>query len=462
MTATEPDITRAVTDSPAVVLFVDEDEGILAGFRAALRRNPLFKTRAAQTLDEALAIVEREPIDILVTEIRLPGHDGIELLEKVRAASPTTVRYVLTGEIGEDAVLRAATVAHRWLSKPCSREQLVDALDDALHHQKIIADPALRAAITETAALPSPPRLYAELLELVARPDSTVDEIADLVAQDAAVSAKLLQWANSAFAGSAPVVELKAAVVRIGLTALSQMVLLAEVAVAFDSKESVPGMDMGLFRHHSGLISSYAGKMVPGDGSRVAALGGLFINIGLLLEASHLPERLAEAYAEAEEAGISLIEAENELYGVSHPEVGAHLLSLWGLPSDLVLLVAGSHKPPTTEEPVSALDAVRIARLVAQRVNAERLGQPHIDRFGPEVDDLVERWSACLHYDAGTDGQTNNTGRDTGSDAGRGPSGDMGRADERNEQPDVERRATDNRADATAAQTQSNGADHHG
>lgn len=399
MTVVETTTTNADPLTPVVVLFVDEEEGILAGLRASLRRNPLFDTRVAQGLEEALQIVAAEPVDVLVTEIRLGGHDGIELLETVRDRSPSTVRYVLTGEIGEEAVVRAATVAHRWLSKPCTREQLLAALDDAVNHQKIIADPALREAITDTTALPTPPRLYTDLLELVARSDSTIDEIAELVAQDAAVSAKLLQWANSAFGGSSPVVDLRAAVVRIGLSALSQLVLLAEVAVAFDDTETIPGFDTSVFRHHMGLISSYAGQMVEGKESKVAALGGLFINIGLLLEASHLPERLSEAYAMAERDGISLVEAETALYGVSHPEVGAHLLSLWGLPSDLVLLVAGSHKPPTMGEPVSALDAVRIARLMAQKINQGRLGAPHCDCFGSEVDAIVDRWSAALDED---------------------------------------------------------------
>jgi HD-like signal output (HDOD) protein len=399
MTAVVSDIAETEALGPATVLFVDEEEGVLAGLRATLRRNPLFRTKGARSLEEALAIVEGESIDILVTEIRLPGHDGIELLEAVRAKSPTTVRYVLTGEIGEDAVIRAATVAHRWLSKPCSRDQLLDALDDAVRHQKIIADRSLRHAITDTTALPTPPRLYSELLELVARPDSSIDEIAELVTQDASVSAKLLQWANSAFAASSPVVDLKAAVMRIGLSALSQLVLLAEVAVAFDSDDSIPGFDPSLFRSHTGRISNYAAAMVDEKASRLAGTGGLFANIGLLLEASHLPERLAEAYAAAERDGTSLLEAESRLFGVTHPEIGAHLLSLWGLPSDLVLLVAGSHKAPTAGEPVSAVDAVRIARLLAQRADSERLGQPHIDRCGPEVETVVTRWAERLDVD---------------------------------------------------------------
>ncbi|MGH1493073.1 MAG: HDOD domain-containing protein [Acidimicrobiales bacterium] len=399
MTAVDTSTTDTGLRSPAIVLFVDEEADILAGFRATLRRHPNYETRIAQNHEDALAIVRQEAVDVVVTEIRLPGHDGIELLKTIMEISPSTVRYVLTGEVEEAAVLRAATVAHRWLSKPCSREQLIQVLDDALHHQKIITDPALRRALTETTALPTPPQLYAELLALVAKPSTTMDEIASLVARDAAVSAKLLQWANSAFSASSPTVNLKEAVVRIGLSAVTQLVLLVEVAAAFDGAESIPGMDTTLLEEHMSLISSTAGKMVDAEMGPITALGGLFANIGLLLEASHLPERLAESYAVAEDEGMSLVEAEKELFGVSHPEIGAHMLSLWGLPSELVLLAAGSHQPPSKQEPVSAVDAVRLARLLTQRVHRDRLGVPHIDRCSPEVEDFLNGWSECLAHE---------------------------------------------------------------
>src|SRR5258708_384743 len=78
----------------------------------------------ADSGSEALAIMSREPFDVIVTDVRMPGMDGPELLSRVRELYPGMVRIVLSGHSDRDLTLKSAVSAHQYLSKPCDAESL--------------------------------------------------------------------------------------------------------------------------------------------------------------------------------------------------------------------------------------------------------------------------------------------------------------------------------------------------
>ncbi len=397
-----PPSTRA-DDGRPVVVFVDDERQVLEGLRASLRKlRRQYHFHFALGADEALELLAREPVDVVVTDVRMPGTNGVELLRIVRDTHPEIIRYVLSGEAEPHLVVQAIPVTHRWLTKPCLRQEMAAALAEAVRHRSVLADPALRSAVAGAPSLPTPPTIYNELVALLAVPDAPVGEIVAVIEQDPAISAKVLQWANSAFSGGAKVRDLKTAVVRIGLSPLSQLVMLAEVVRSVDSADRIPGFDPDLLQMHIGLVANLAASFAEPEASTTARLGGLFSVIGLLLEASLLPERLAGDYAEAEASDRLLAEVERGRHGVGHPELGGYLLSLWGLPSELVLLAVESHTVPTVDPDdaggkLPADDAVRVARLVAQRFrHCRRVGAPHLDRLDPELEARLDRWQARL------------------------------------------------------------------
>ncbi|MGB5756400.1 MAG: HDOD domain-containing protein [Acidimicrobiales bacterium] len=393
--------TRASTahELPAV-LFVDDEEGVLAGLRSSLRRlRRTYRFHFADGAELALAILEREPIDLIVTDMRMPGVNGVELLKKVKAHHPQVIRYVLSGEAEQELVIQALPVAHRWLTKPCDRETMTEALAEAVRFRTLFSDPTIKAAVSGADALPTPPALHVEITELLADSEVSIADVADLIRGDPAISAKLLQWANSAFSGGQGCHDLHTAIVRIGLSAVSQMALLAGVFEALDPPDSIPGFDAELLRHHVGLISELSAELVDPEAVTTARLGGLFSEVGLLFEATYLPQRLAEAHDLAVATDVTLLEAEARLFGVTYPELGGHLLSVWGLPTDVVVATAGSHDRPLPcgTAPLRPAEAVRAARLVAQRFpHAKRIGPAHLDRLDDEIDVAVGRWQSAI------------------------------------------------------------------
>ena len=78
---------------------------------------------------EALQLMATEPFDVIVTDMRMPGMDGAQLLEEVSRIHPKTVRIVLSGQADQDSMFRAVRTTHQYLSKPCNAETLKSTVE---------------------------------------------------------------------------------------------------------------------------------------------------------------------------------------------------------------------------------------------------------------------------------------------------------------------------------------------
>jgi len=126
-----------VTDGSDVmkhqVLLVDDEPAVVDGLRVALRREP-FATHGATSAAEALALMERVPIDVVLSDEEMPGTAGSELLARVRERHPDTVRVILTGRGSLTAAIRAINegAIFKYLTKPCSPAEVATTLRAAL------------------------------------------------------------------------------------------------------------------------------------------------------------------------------------------------------------------------------------------------------------------------------------------------------------------------------------------
>lgn len=401
---------RSGSDRPPeapTVLFVDDDEQLLDGLRAVLRRRIGDYTMAfAPGALEALQYLDDHAVDLVVADIQMPTMNGVELLEAVRIRYPNALRYVLSGEAGSALMTEAVPVAHRWLTKPCNSDELATVIGRALSHRRedLIHDPDACMALAATSALPSSPALYTALQQLLADPEVEVAEVAALVATDPAVAAKVLQWANSALVGRPPVRDIGRAVARVGLETMAKLALSVDVARMLSESNGIPGFHPTQLMRYSQSTSALAARLVEPEDAVDASLVALLSPVGLLLESAALPARLRECYRLADESDRPLVEVERERYGHGHPELAVHLLSIWGLPVDLVDLVGQAFDRPRFDGPDSVrsgplpvLDAVRVARLLTlHRMTNPSIGRPHLDNLSEEELDLLTHWERSL------------------------------------------------------------------
>ncbi len=150
------------------VLFVDDEPHILQSYQRSLRK--AFTLEVASGGAEALERITSEgPYAVVVSDMRMPGMSGLELLTKVKTRTPDTVRIMLTGNNDQQTAADAVNEGDvfRFLSKPCSTENLVKAVNDAFEHHKLVT--MERRLLEET--LHGSVRALAQVLALV-NPDA--------------------------------------------------------------------------------------------------------------------------------------------------------------------------------------------------------------------------------------------------------------------------------------------------
>jgi HD-like signal output (HDOD) protein len=383
------------------ILFVDDEREVLDSLRDALRRRrDVWSMVFADSGAAALAELVSEPADVVVTDLQMPGMDGAALLERVRALCPETIRIVLTGYASAASVARAATAAHRFLAKPCDMDELSSVLERSCALRDLNRQTALYRSAAAT-VLSSRPELYLELAAATADAEVTAGELAVIVERDTAMTAKVLQLANSAFfAGGRRVSSVHDAIVLLGTNTLESLVLAAEAFAKFSPRQRIEGFSIQELQRHATLVARLAGMILPeGPEREDAVTAGLLHNIGMLVLAVDEPSELELLIASAASEQLPLHAIEGRKRGVTHSEVGAYLLSLWGLPLAVVEAVAYQEEP--SRLPAASLDAaaaVHIANALVCEQASGRIGYPttglldraYVDRLGLEPQ--LPRW----------------------------------------------------------------------
>jgi len=175
------------------VLFVDDEQGVLDGLRRMLfplRRewNQLF----AGSGEEALRMLDEHPVDVIVSDMRMPGMDGAALLREVRRRHPEVIRFVLTGQTDDESVYRTVGDAHQFLMKPCPPDVLKNAIGRALALRERLANPAVASLATEMGELPALPETYRQLCDELNSPEGSVANVGRIIEKDPAMTAKIL------------------------------------------------------------------------------------------------------------------------------------------------------------------------------------------------------------------------------------------------------------------------------
>ena len=338
------------------VLFVDDEPGVLDGLRRMLfplrkEWNQVF----ADSGEEALRILGQQPVDVIVSDMRMPGMDGAALLREVRQRYPGVVRFILTGQTDDEAVYRTVGDAHQFLMKPCPPEVLKNAIGRALNLRERLANPAVAKLATEAGELPTIPEVYQRLCDELNSPDGSVANIGKIIEKDPAMTAKILQLVNSAFFGlRRPVSTATQAVAMLGLETIRSLVLGVGLFSHFEKRQFAPGFSLHALWTH-GVETGWAARLIcdmeklgqaETDALYTAAL---LHDAGEALLASGPPGYYEHCADFADLNGVSLEDAEREVFACTHAELAAYLLGIWSLPDLIVEAVLFHHHPEEVE-----------------------------------------------------------------------------------------------------------------
>src|SRR6202161_1561606 len=143
------------------IVFVDDEVNILEGMRRAF--HSMRGEWAMEFLPSgaaALASLAIVPADVIVSDMRMPGMDGWQLLAEVKRLYPQTVRLVLSGHADPSSVMLAVGTAQRYLAKPCESGALKAAIVQTQMLRQLLSSDRLALLVGEVGMLPSAPTAF--------------------------------------------------------------------------------------------------------------------------------------------------------------------------------------------------------------------------------------------------------------------------------------------------------------
>lgn len=348
------------------ILFVDDSELVISGIQRQLRpMRDHWQMYFAFSGAEALELLTRQPMDLIVSDMMMSQMRGDELLKQVRKLYPGTVRMILSGYADEETLKSGLEVAHQYLSKPCSPDTLREVISQIFKIQQCLNNPKIANCIGDAQNLPSLPKIYDELKKAIADENTTTHDIAQIFARDMILSAKLLHLVNSPYFGLNRVISsLNDAINLIGVKKLINLVLSVHIKNAFPVKNPDTERYMEYLWQDAGRVAELAkliaeSEQQEDDRPDQAYLGGLLHNMGLLIFLSRGGDKLDKLMSQVKYSETPVPELETAIFGFTRSEAAAYVLSLWKIPPRIIESILLQNNPGDTDyHGVNALTAV--------------------------------------------------------------------------------------------------------
>jgi len=251
-------------------------------------------------------------------------------------------------------------------------------------------DSAVTDLIREITGLVSFPAVGLRVNEMVNEPSTTAVQLGAVISQDPALTAQLLQIANSAAFGlTAQVSTVSRAVTVIGTRLTRDLVLLNSTVYAFDGipNELISMEDFWCHSVYCGLVARFLAKQRHYENTESLFIAGMLHDIGQLVIFRKHPEASRKALLQSVEGdgGFALHLAEQRIFGFDHAQVGAALLRQWNFP-DLLIECTESHHAPLLAKrfPLEAA-LVHIASSIAQLAEVNSLEETDALATEPEA-----------------------------------------------------------------------------
>jgi len=333
------------------IIFVDDEPMVLKGLQRTLRKmRGEWEMTFTSSSKEALDVLGSGSFDVIVSDLRMPQMDGMQLLAEVKNKHPQVVRIILSGQVEQESTFKSVQVAHQSLSKPCDADILKHTLNKLFGLRNLLEDESIKRIVSQTETLPSLPEVYTDVISELQSSDPSVQKVGEIISTDLAMTAKILQVVNSAFFGLVRKINNpKEAVMLLGTETIKALVLSVKIFSQFNQKKFAWFNFDELF-NHSMSVSMFAqtiSRQEHLDPALVnnSLMAGMFHDLGKLILVTNFQEPYQKILTETGKTRQNLWDLEIERFGTSHAEIGAYLMGLWGLEYPVIEAIAFHHRP---------------------------------------------------------------------------------------------------------------------
>ena len=348
------------------MLFVDDERAILNALERLFFDSDI-EVFVAESGEEGLKILEKQPVDIVVSDMRMPVMNGHQFLHKVKSLYPSTTRIVLSGYASENELFASIIDGSNsiYLLKPWNNEELKEKIERIFNAREIYRNLAVLEFVNTLENLSMVTGIYNSVCRLIEQ-DADASAIAKVIEKDPVVTASVLRVVNSAFYNikTGSVIQ---AIAYLGLPVIKSVVL--SCSLIQSTHIHVPPFNASLLARHAtrtnvimnAIYSRLYDKKVPDN----LATAGLLHNIGFVMFLHYFPEKYKNILREYSmpENKKTLPQFEKEIFGITHAELGGNLLDWWEIPYPIVEC-AIFHNTPLHKDVVDS-EAVCVVHLAS-------------------------------------------------------------------------------------------------
>lgn len=331
------------------IIFVDDEDAVLRAYeRAFFEQEDVWEMTFLNSAKDAIEIMTSQHVDMLVTDIRMPIMDGIELLKWVLDNKPNILRLIISGQFDEKVVQNSLRLVQQYLFKPCDPDKVIKTIEEIFDLDNKLNTKELADIVGNMESLPSLPTLYNEISTALQNSNCSLRDVGNIIVKDIGMTTKVLQLVNSAYFGlRRKLTTPDEAVVYLGTEAVKAMVLSLQVF----SELAIKGLPQGYLDElweHCFMVANFAKKIAEIESDEKPIVdnsftSGIIHDVGKLVLLLNRKEKFIELMNGESANNAFLLNVEKKFFDVDHCELGAYLLDSWGLPHAIVKPVAYHH-----------------------------------------------------------------------------------------------------------------------
>lgn len=261
-----------------------------------------------------------------------------------------------------------------------------------------IAEKKLKIIADKIHNLPTPPIVFTQIIKVINNPKSSANEIGAILAEDPALTTKVLKLTNSSYYGvSSIITNVKQAILILGLDVVKTLVMSTSVFDSFSKNSALDKEYLENFWRHS-LLVAFMAKIVAKFVKRgflyeseFAFSSGLLHDIGKLIIISHLPEEYSKIKTISEkEPSLSETDIESSVLQFNHSDLGSYMAARWNLPGEISFAILYHH----SQEAISIDSFAAVIHLADQLAHKNEISDGQVieknNTFHEEVWEILD------------------------------------------------------------------------